>query len=276
MGHALFAKRPILLLTHPMRLLQHPRLMKTSKTLKNLSKGLAGAVAIASGTSAYGTITVIAPPADLTNTPGGGTAIPGFTTGATGTFTYWDINSDGTNDFLFYNRYPNTAAGSSGVVWQMGMDPATTALATTNGVVGYQGAFVRYASAFAANTSFGAASAFSTTTQVVLGSRYSYGANGVFNYGGFASGPGTNAVAPGTQAYAGFRFNAADGTHYGWIRLSVNAGIIDFTSAAWESTPNTPIAAGAVPEPSTLAGLAVGAVALVGAVAKRRRQRAAA
>ena len=89
-------------------------------------------------------------------------------------------------------------------------------------------------------------------------------------------GPGTNAVAPGTQAYAGFRFNLPDGTHYGWILLSINAGIIDFTRAAYETTPNTAIATGAVPEPSTLAGLAVGAVALVGAVAKRRRRATAA
>ena len=154
--------------------------MNTPRTLKNLGKGLAGAVAIASGTSAYGSIVQVATPADLTNTPGGGGAIPGFAS-FTGTSAFWDVNSDGTNDFLFYNRYPNTAAGSYGVVWQLGFGPATAALATTNGVVGYQGAFVRYASAFGTGTPVNAASAFSTSQQVVLGSRYSYGPNGVYN-----------------------------------------------------------------------------------------------
>jgi hypothetical protein len=73
-------------------------------------------------------------------------------------------------------------------------------------------------------------------------------------------------------AYAGFRFAAADGTHYGWVQLSVNAGAIDFVRAAYERTPGVAITAGAVPEPSTLAMLAVGATAALGAVIKRRRR----
>ncbi len=229
--------------------------------------GLAGAVAIACGSSAYGAIVSVAPPADLTNTPGGGGAIPGFGT-FTGTFAFWDVNNDGTTDFEFTNRYPNTAAGGYGVVWQLGMNTTTAAAAATNGVVSYAGAFVRYASALTAGTNITATSAFSTSMQLVLGSRYSYGGLGVYNYGGFAS-----AVAPGTQRYAGFRFAAADGTHYGWVQLSVNAGIIDFTNAAYQTTPNTAIVAGAVPEPGSMAALAAGAAA-VGVAIKRRRRAA--
>lgn len=242
-------------------------------TIIKATKGLAGAVALAGGSSAYGAIINVNTPADLTNTPGGGGAIPNFST-FTGTYAFWDVNGDGTNDFEFTNRYPNTAAGSYGVVWQMGMNAPTTATTSTSGVVGYQGAFVRYGSALNAGVSIGTGGAFSTAQQLVLGSQYSYGPDGIYNYGGFA-----NSVAPGTQRYAGFRFNAADGTHYGWIQLSVNAGIIDFTNAAYESTPGVAIltgAAAAVPEPGTMAALAFGAATVAGTVIKRRRKQAAA
>src|ERR1043165_7968287 len=119
------------------------------------SGGLLGAMAIAGGTTAYGDIAAITKksavmpivnnprlnppiatgvPPDLTNVPGGAT-----------TSVNWDVNSEGIIDFTFSNRYPNTATGS-GVVWQMNMNPAT-GTAATNGVIGYTGPFVRYASA---------------------------------------------------------------------------------------------------------------------------------
>ena len=96
----------------------------------------------------------------------------------------------------------------------------------------------------------------------------------VHYYGGFAANGPNGSVAPGTFAFAGFRFNAADGTHFGWVKLAVNAGLIDFANpiaAAYESTPGTAIAAGAVPEPGTMSLLALGAAGVVGAVIKRRR-----
>ncbi|MDQ6862013.1 MAG: PEP-CTERM sorting domain-containing protein [Verrucomicrobiota bacterium] len=218
--------------------------------------GLAGALAIAGGTAAYGAPVLVNPPPDLTNTIGN----------AVTTTVNWDVNNDGIIDFTFTNRYPNSS--TTGVVWQLNMNPAA-GTAATNGVVSYQGAFVRYAFALAANTPINSASAFSTGTQITLGSRYSSG--GVQqNYGGFAA-----AIPPGTMAFAGFRFTAADGVHYGWVQLSVNAGIIRFSRAGYETTPGVPILAGtgaAVPEPSTLAMLAVGAVGVVGAAIKRRRR----
>jgi hypothetical protein len=238
--------------------------MRTRTGLKKLGKGLAGAIAIASGTSAYGAVVVVNPPADLTNTAGGAN-----------TTTTWDVNSDGTADFLFNNRYPNTTSGF-GVVWQQNMNPATAALATTNGVVSYLGPFVRYAFALAAGVNVGPTNTnFSTVTQVVLGSQYLYGSVPYY-YGGFAAGGPNGSVTPGTFAFVGFRFNAVDGTHFGYLRLAVNAGIIDFDNvgamrAAYESTPNTAILTGAVPEPGTMALLALGAAGVVGAVVKRRR-----
>jgi hypothetical protein len=90
------------------------------------------------------------------------------------------------------------------------------------------------------------------------------------NYGGILYGGFATQVPPGTNAYAGFEFTASDGVHYGWLYLNVNAGVIDFTGAAYESTPGMAIAAG-VPEPGTLAMLALGAVGIVGTAIKRRR-----
>ena len=80
-------------------------------------------------------------------------------------------------------------------------------------------------------------------------------------------------IFAGTQRYAGFRFvDNVGATHYGWILLSVSAGSIDFVSAAYQATANTAILAGAVPEPGTMAALALGAVSVLGAVVRRRRQ----
>lgn len=215
-----------------------------------------GALAIAGGSSAYGDVVFVTPPPDVSVPPG------------TATFSQnWDVNSDGIMDFTINYRYPNTSSGS-GVIWQANLNPFLGTQAT-NGAVSYQGAFIRYAFALSNGTIINAASPFSTVTQVTLGSRYLSG--GVPNYyGGFAAGGPNGSVPPGTFAFAGFRFTAADGTHFGWLNLAVNAGVIDFVSAAFDSTPGMAIAAG-VPEPSTMAMLALGAVGVLGMAIKRRR-----
>ena len=188
----------------------------------------------------------------------------------------WDVNNDGTADFLFQSRYPDTAPGTTGVVWQQNMNPATAALATTNGLISYLGAFVQYAFALGAGVNVGPTNTnFSTVTHIVLGSRYNSGSASSY-YGGFAANGPNGSVAPGTFAFVGFRFNAADGVHFGYLRVAVSAGLIDFDNvgamrAAYESTPNTAILTGAVPEPGTMALLALGAAGIVGTVVKRRR-----
>ena len=140
----------------------------STRTNKALG-GIAGAVALAAGSQAYG-ISLITAPANLASTVGTTTTVTLIVTrlGTRG----WDVNGDAANDFVFTFRYPNTATGS-GVVWQGAMAPPT---ANGNGVVGYQGAFVPYAT----NLSFGqnvgptppAGASFRTTTQTVLASQY--------------------------------------------------------------------------------------------------------
>ncbi len=74
-----------------------------------------------------------------------------------------------------------------------------------------------------------------------------------------------------SREYLAVRFEAGDGMHYGWIGVTVTEinDVHTLSAFAWgyETDPMTPIAAGAVPAPGTLAALAFGAVAL------RRRKR---
>lgn len=66
-----------------------------------------------------------------------------------------------------------------------------------------------------------------------------------------------------TDAFAGMRLDVAGSLYYGWIHIENFGGnwgqISDW---AYETSPSTPILAGAVPEPSSAALLAVGMLSL--------------
>jgi hypothetical protein len=77
----------------------------------------------------------------------------------------------------------------------------------------------------------------------------------------------------GFTAYAGLDLYYDSAHHYGWMRISdpyppmfMAGEILDW---AYESSPNTPILAGAVPEPGTLVWFG-GAAILLGVCGKRR------
>ncbi len=75
------------------------------------------------------------------------------------------------------------------------------------------------------------------------------------------------------SGYMGFTLSRPDGLHYGWMQIDTNVpnpscADIYVRSWAYETAPDTAILAGAVPEPATLALLA-----LAGAAALRRRRR---
>lgn len=75
----------------------------------------------------------------------------------------------------------------------------------------------------------------------------------------------------GDDKYVGVSFEIAGALHYGWVGFEIDStnplhGVI--RDYAYESTPNTALEAGAIPEPGSLALLAAGA----GALAFRRRE----
>ena len=67
-----------------------------------------------------------------------------------------------------------------------------------------------------------------------------------------------------TNAFIGLQFQINNQTHYGWMEIYNYPNVASGQVLAWayESSPDTPIAAGAVPEPSTWALLAAGATFL--------------
>ena len=79
--------------------------------------------------------------------------------------------------------------------------------------------------------------------------------------------PSTGPFA-GVDGYLGIRFYIGANRHYGWIRLDLDNGFPNqargfLTEWAYNSTPNAPLAAGVVPEPSPLALAALGAGGLL-------------
>jgi hypothetical protein len=81
---------------------------------------------------------------------------------------------------------------------------------------------------------------------------------------------GCSSYFRGGTNYIGVNLQLTDGSHYGWLRIVSDSGdaggiILDW---AHETQPNTPILAGAVPEPSTWTLLALG----MGFLVWRRRR----
>ena len=69
----------------------------------------------------------------------------------------------------------------------------------------------------------------------------------------------------GTRGFLGVDFDIPGGSsHFGYLDVEIDAGQTELTihGGAYESEPDTGIVAGAIPEPSGLAMLATGAVAL--------------
>jgi hypothetical protein len=233
------------------------------------SAGFAGALALAAGSAAYGSIIVVAPPSNMPN------AASPAANPATGV-TSWDVNGDAVVDFGFQFRNPQAASPANGVLWQANMDPATAG--AINAVAGFGGGATfaygtKLNSGDLIGPTFSPPTVWKNVGQVILGSFYRF--SGVISpYGGFAAGstPSSSVV----RGFVGFRFSIAGATRYGWLDVEVrgsstgaNTGGMFFFGAAYEDS-GQPIQAGAVPAPGSLGALALGAVAC----ARRSRRRA--
>jgi len=242
--------------------------MTASSKLRSsaFGRGLAGAAAMAAGSSGYAAIVTPALPPDLP-------ANVGTTTGPVS----WDVDGGGT-DFVFNFRFPNST-GATGVVWQANMNPVTAA---GNAVAGYSGPFINYATNFIANSVIGSnipnsganfALSWRSAAQVTMGSVYRSG--GVPSaYGGFGNGapPGPGHTNPGggqpmsDTGFVGFRLGSGANAKYGWLQLRTNSTVgIDFIAAGYSDTPGMGVFAGdgEIPEPASLSLLALGAAALL-------------
>lgn len=84
----------------------------------------------------------------------------------------------------------------------------------------------------------------------------------------------------GHHAYMGIEFYIDDMIHYGWVNLWVAEGgpYGEIYGWAYESTAGMPITAGAVPEPTTIALIGLGSIALLfrkKSIANKARHRTA-
>ena len=236
--------------------------------------GLAGAVAFAGASQAYGDIVSLTLPTD----------IGGYGPSATATREYWDANTGASSQYTArptpvpsYDLeflYENSNTVSLLVSEISGND------AKGEGTANYY---------YAGNGQFFAYS---------IGKGQTIGTAGNYNY--FAQSPkyfsilsevynGTDAaiVPSNTDSYVGFQFLSTtdDKLHNAWLLVdtvpytnAANPGGLEFLAGAYNTVPDGTaaglIAAGAVPEPGTLAFLAAGAAGLAGVGLQRRRRAA--
>ncbi len=249
--------------------------MKQSGSALTLT-GLAGAVAVAGASQAYGTVINVAAPNTITghapSTAGTSREYWNPATGATTTTTGADLVN-----FGYYNN-SSTNEFFTGVYL----------LSATSGVPG--GGVVSYYASNATNYAYGLAKGATIgtgATYATFGQKAGYYSILSLTYKGTAYA----IQKPGTTYYVGFQFtDTADGLlHDGWVELesdtytsAANPGGLKFIAAAYNNVPDASggtIAIGAVgtnaiPEPGTLSALALGAAALGGVGLQRRRKNA--
>jgi hypothetical protein len=136
-----------------------------------------------------------------------------------------DVNNDGTADF-FINATYRQSVDQSGGTSRIMLNPAAG-----NGAVGYGG---KSALALTTGQRIGSGRKFAgkhmATLHTFIGTEFTF-------YGQWAN---------VKNRYLGLQFQIDGQTHYGWARLSVGGRLLQarLTGYAYETMPNTPIAAG--------------------------------
>jgi hypothetical protein len=183
---------------------------------------------------------------------------------------YWDIDdlsSDGSANKIWFNM-PEGSAGlaSSPTVDE---DGEFRFYKTTSSSYGFIGQAPGAAGGFAGTIS--SSSGYVTPTALTSGASVSGG----LTFGAYASTSSAWAALDDFDGYLGLQFEISGETHYGWAEISSNATSLSLKSFGYNTTADeaaTPnLAVNQIPEPSSLALLALGATGLM----RRRRQKAA-
>ncbi len=109
----------------------------------------------------------------------------------------------------------------------------------------------------------------------LAGSLAWFGTNTDFGTLGLYLTPPSSDPFKGQNAFMGVQFYVDDAVHYGWINLWIHEDgpIGRIYGWAYESNPDTPIIAGAIPEPNTLLLLLAGGIGLLFLKSRSRNTR---
>lgn len=160
-----------------------------------------------------------------------------------------DINGDGTNNFILRSQDSGSSVNNA-----VSIPLANCLLVAANGYVANMNAGDTVGSSLSPIYQWSGDKTTIGTLAILLGQQSSENGNFVGQ----------------TNGYIGFDMVIAGANYYGWMYVSApnqdglagDAGMYGtITQWAYESSPNTPITVGAVPEPSTLALMGIGALA---------------
>lgn len=174
---------------------------------------------------------------------------------ANGSEETWDVDGDSVRDF-YLRKFDNPGdygPGSQGIQLN---SLAANGEGFVNSTGNPNGADIqRLNTGFVVGPTLAAGYFFgtSTTSRGMLRSTF---------YPAAFFGPNPKGFTSGQDGFMGFAFESGGDTHYGWATLNIDLtlpGTVTISEWAYETNPNTAIAMGAVPEPSSLALLALGA-----------------
>ncbi len=167
-----------------------------------------------------------------------------------------DLNTGGSPEFMI--QCLGTATGPYDVCRFLSSDGGGVAINGLGAVIGYTGGFYRYVALLNTGDPISGGQNIQTSGA---------GPRLASNWYGASYGLWTGGVS---EKFAGLRFNivpspGVTNTLYGWVKLSVDVGLTSITvhSYAYESTPDTLIHAGQIPEAGSLALLAAGAAGVL-------------